>query len=85
MCDELRKIACEMAGGVECPNEWCCVAGDLDGLCKAYDFPFRQFLVCLGAAPECPFHIPFNHDGICQCPLRQYLVEKLSEHPCVDA
>jgi hypothetical protein len=84
MREDLKRIAGDIAGSVHCASDYRCAAGGVEGLCEAYEFPFRQFLKCSGGPSECPFRMPFNHDGICQCPLRLYLVEKLAEHSCVE-
>jgi hypothetical protein len=70
----------EILGGMQCPKDFQCYKSGFKRLCKATDVGIASFLRCLDKEPQsCRFSSSFGHWYLCNCPLRIYLVRKLSK------
>jgi len=72
-----RKVV-EMIGELKCPKDFQCYKSKYDELCNA-EFKGRpDILHCLEEAPdECIFSLSYMGIHYCQCPLRNYIAEKI--------
>ena len=65
---------------MRCPDNFKCVKGDAEQLCKAEDYGNANYVKCLEKkASRCVFSIPFGVGGYCKCPLRVYLCKELQK------
>ena len=66
-------------GRMQCPKEFTCYTSGLKSLCKAKKFDVYESLMCLNdeEAEKCLFSVRYAYKYFCQCPLRNYIAEKI--------
>ena len=80
MKDEDRKRIAEIAGSMQCPENFKCAESGLENLCRAKDFGVEEYLDCLEEKPEaCSFASSFASGHLCRCSLRVYIAKNLKK------
>ena len=76
-----KKELEEIIGRMQCPKEFECYKSGLNSLCKAKKFDVYESLMCLNdeEAQKCLFSVRYAYKYFCQCPLRNYIAEKVGK------
>ena len=76
-----KKELEEIIGSMQCPKEFECYKSGLNSLCKAKKFDVYESLMCLNdeEAQKCLFAVRYAYKYFCQCPLRNYIAEKVGK------
>jgi hypothetical protein len=70
----------EIIGELKCPKGFQCYKSKYDKLCNAEFNGKPDILSCLEEAPdECIFSLSYRDAYYCQCPLRNYIAEKVGK------
>jgi hypothetical protein len=70
----------EMIGELKCPKDFQCYKSKYDALCNAEFKGTPDVLHCLEEAPDdCIFSLSYRDTYYCQCPLRNYIAEKVGK------
>ena len=71
---EITKII----GGLSCPKNYNCFRSEYQKLCKAEFVEELKVVNCLEEdSRKCIFSLPYKDACYCQCPLRNYIAEKI--------
>ena len=74
-----RKVV-EIIGELQCPKGFLCYKSNYNELCKAGFNGKPGILHCLEDEPnECIFSLSLRNTYYCQCPLRNYIAEKVGK------
>jgi len=76
-----KKELEEIIDKMQCPKEFKCYKSGLNSLCKAKKFDVYESLMCLNdeEAQKCLFSVRYAYKYFCQCPLRNYIAEKVGK------
>ncbi len=76
-----KKELEEIIDGMQCPKDFKCYKSGLKSLCKAKKFDVYESLMCLNdeEAHKCLFSVRYAYKYFCQCPLRNYIAEKVGK------
>ena len=71
----------EIIGGMQCPKDFECYKSGLKSLCRAKKFDIYESLMCLNdnEAQKCLFSVRYAYKYFCNCPLRNYIADKLGK------
>ena len=65
-------------GGLSCPKKYNCYRSKYQKLCKAAFVEELKVVNCLEEeSQKCIFSLPYKDACYCQCPLRNYIAEKI--------
>ena len=68
----------EIIGGLKCPKDFICYNTKYQKICNAGTVGGEKILCCLEEDPEgCVFSLLYKETYYCQCPLRNYIAEKM--------
>ena len=75
-----QQKAVEIIGALKCPKDFKCYKSTYNELCAA-EFQYRtNVLNCLEEKPDgCIFSLSYRDTYYCQCPLRNYIAEKVGK------
>jgi hypothetical protein len=81
MKEEYRKKIEEIIDGIRCPDNFKCVEGGFERLCKATECGLEYHLECLETNRmfPCKFELLLDNLRFCQCPLRVFIAKNINE------